>query len=275
MSVIRIDTMKKLPIKLLFAVLVFSFFITSCQVKTPKDIIQPDDMRTILYDYHIVQAMGSEMSGVPEYQIKLYYEYIFNKHNITKELFDSSMVWYTRHPAYLTQIYADLQERLDYEVADLQNEKEILQITKKISEDYNVDTLDLWKAKKVLHLTSAPLNNKIRFSFASDTAFVVGDSVALNLKTHFFSRKEALPQKLYVALLLFYADGSTESNAIDISISDKYVLQFKRDYERVLKEVKGFIYYTDQDSLAESGVALSGLSLMRIHPFTDENGKDE
>lgn len=262
--------MEKLPVKLLFAVFVFSFFIISCQVKTPKNIIQPDDMRTILYDYHIVQAMGSELSGVPEYQIKLYYEYIFNKHSITKELFDSSMVWYTRHPAYLTQIYADLQEQLDYEVANLQEEKEILQITKNFNEDYSVDTLDLWDTKKVLHLTSAPLNNKIQFSFVSDTAFVMGDSVVLNLNTNFFSEEKSFSQKLYVALLLVYTDGTTESNAVDISHSNMYALSFKRDYERMLKEIKGFIYYTDQDTLAESGVALSGLSLMRIHPLENK-----
>ena len=82
--------------------------LVSCQVKIPKEIIQPDKMETVLYDYHMVQAMGSEITSTPEYQLKLYHSYVFDKHGITKALFDSSMVWYTRHPAYLTQIYADL-----------------------------------------------------------------------------------------------------------------------------------------------------------------------
>ena len=55
--------MKRLPINLLFAICSCIILFASCQVKTPKDIIQPDKMEALLYDYHIVQAMGNERSN--------------------------------------------------------------------------------------------------------------------------------------------------------------------------------------------------------------------
>ena len=239
--------------------------LVSCQVKIPKEIIQPDKMETVLYDYHMVQAMGSEITSTPEYQLKLYHSYVFDKHGITKALFDSSMVWYTRHPAYLTQIYADLQEQFDHEVAVLQDEKELTQNVKKNSIDENADTLDMWRGKEVLHLTSSPINNRLFLSFESDSAFIEGDSVALALNTRFFAEKD-FNAKIHAAILVTYKDGTISSVATDINSSGRYALEVNRDYDKVMKKVEGFVYYTDENESWSSGVVLDGLSLLRIHP---------
>ena len=265
--------MKNTPIKLLFTICLLLILFASCQVKTPKEIIQPDKMETLLYDYHIVQAMGSEINNVQEYQIKLYHEYVFKKHGVTKAAFDSSLVWYTRHPAYLTQIYANLQERFDYEVAILQDEKNIAQAVNESEKDVTADTLELWTGKTVTELTSAPYNNRLLFSFESDSAFIVGDSVALKINTRFFSTKENTSQIVYAALLASYNDNTTESVAMNIKTSEPFTLQIPRDYDRTMNEIKGFIYYNDNDAAAKSGVVLSGLSLLRIHPFTEEESE--
>ena len=261
--------MKRLPINMLSAICMLLILFASCQVKTPKEIIQPDKMETLLYDYHIVQAMGTELNNTQEYHVKLYHEYVFKKHGVTKALFDSSLVWYTRHPAYLTQMYANLQERLDYEVAIMQDEKNIAQSTAEIGRDLTSDTLELWKGKTVTELSSAPYNNRLTFSFESDSAFTAGDSIALNINTHFFSSKKNI-QHIYAAILVSYDDKTTSSCAINIDASGSYTLQIPRDYERNMNGVSGFIYYNDNDDTAESGVALSGLSLLRIHPETQE-----
>ena len=258
--------MMKLPIKkclLFFSTLVF---FVACQVGTPKDIIQPGEMKSLLYDYHIVQAMGSEVGSASEYQVKLYYEYVFKKHGVSKELFDSSMVWYTRHQAYLTQIYADLQDRLDYEVAQLEEDKVLSQVVKSIDVDYSKDTVELWSGRTVNKLNSAPLNNKMLVSFASDTAFVAGDSVAFGFNTRFFSRVSEPAANLYATVMLTYTDNTTQSAAVSVSAAGEHIMSLPRDYDRTIKSVDAFIYYTDNDKEALSGVLLSGISLVRIHP---------
>lgn len=161
--------MKRLPINLFTAICLCFILLASCQIKTPKEIIQPDKMEALLYDYHIVQAMGNE-KNVQEYHTKLYHEYVFKKHGVTKAMFDSSMVWYTRHPSHLTQMYGRLQKRLDYEVAIMQDEKAIAQIASESNRDLTADTLELWKGKSVTELTSAPYNNRLLLFFESDSA---------------------------------------------------------------------------------------------------------
>ncbi len=259
--------MKRLPIKLLFAICSSIILFASCQVKTPKEIIQPDKMETLLYDYHIVQAMGNESSNIESYHIKLYHEYVFNKHGVTKELFDSSLVWYTRHPSHLTQMYANLQERLDEEVATMQEEKTTAQALAEKEIDLSVDTLEMWKGMTVAQLSSAPYKNKLLFSFDSDSAFIAGDSIALNIGAHFFSEKKNA-QQMYVAIHVTYSDDTRTSIGKDIKSSGTYTLEIPRDHERKISEVGGFFYYEDNDKSTKSGVALSGLSLLRIHPQT-------
>lgn len=240
--------------------------LVACQIKTPDDIIQPDEMESLLYDYHIVQAMGKEVGDAEDYQVKLYFEYVFKKHGVTKELFDSSMVWYARHPSYMMQMYANLQEQFDYEVATLQEDKLLAQVTNSVERDYSVDTLQLWEGRVVERLTSAPLNNKQIMSFTSDTAFVAGDSVAFSFDTRFFSSNKEKLQGIYAALLLTYTDNTTESHALNISESGNNVIAVPRDFNRTIKDIDAFIYYTDNDKSARSGVILNAVSLVRIHP---------
>ena len=265
--------MKRLPINLLLAICSCLILFASCQVKTPKDIIQPDRMEALLYDYHIVQAMGNERGNNHEYHVKLYHEYVFKKHGVTKALFDSSLVWYTRHPSHLTQMYSRLQKRLDYEVAIMQDERAVSQIAAEGERDLTADTLELWNGKSVTELTSAPYNNRLLVAFESDSAFVAGDSIAMNIGTRFFTAKESM-QNIYAALLVTYNDGTTKSAAKNINTSGTHTLQIARDYERKIKELKGFIYYSDNDESAKSGVALSGLSLLRIHPVVESESKE-
>ena len=257
--------MKSLPIKLFFTICLQVILFTSCQIKTPKEIIQPDKMETLLYDYHIVQAMGYEVSNMHEFHVKLYYDFVFKKHGVTKSLFDSSLVWYTRHPEHLADIYSKLKKRLSNEVAIMQDERSIESASENIAKDVTVDTLQLWKGMSVAELTNVPYNNRLHFSFKSDSAFVAGDSVVLNLNTRFYT-KHGNVQQMYAALVVSSNDSIIESVAMNINKSASYSLQIPRNYDCTINEVKGFIYYDDNDDSSKSGVLLSDVSLLRIHP---------
>lgn len=257
--------MKRLPTKLSLTICSFFILFASCQVKTPKEIIQPDKMETLLYDYHIVQAMGNDVNTMHEFHVKLYHDYVFKKHGVTKSLFDSSLVWYTRHPSHLTDIYAKLQKRLDNEVAIMLDEKKMEEAATRVSEDVTIDTLELWMGMRVQELTSVPYNNRLLFSFKSDSAFVAGDSIVLRFNTRFFSKQNSL-QQLYAAVLVSYNDTAPKSVALNIDKPGSCALQIPRNYDRVIKELKGFIYYDDNGDSINSGVVLNDLSLLRIHP---------
>lgn len=261
--------MKRLPINLFFTICLLLILFASCQVKTPNDIIKPDKMEALLYDYHIVQAMGNDINSDQEYHVKLYYEYVFEKHNVTKALFDSSLVWYTRHPSSLTHIYSKLQKRLENEVTIMQDEKELAKAATQIS-DVTKDTLELWTEMSVTEMLRVPYKNRLLFSFKSDSAFVTGDSVVLKFNTHFFS-KENILQNLYAAVLVLYNDTTPKSVALNVQKSGSHTLQIPRNMNRKMKEIRGFMYYNDNDDSIKSGVVLSDLSLLRIHPPVAED----
>ena len=38
-------------------------FVLSCSVKMPEDIMPPEKMEEVLYDYHMIQAMSATLSS--------------------------------------------------------------------------------------------------------------------------------------------------------------------------------------------------------------------
>ncbi len=51
-----------------------------CGKKIPEDIIQPDAMESLLYDYHLASTMSSSVSYTENYKKDAYFKYVFQKH---------------------------------------------------------------------------------------------------------------------------------------------------------------------------------------------------
>ena len=78
----------------------------SCKPSIPRDVIDPDDMEDILYDYHLADAAANLNSDSTRfYNARLYQLAVLKKHGVTEAQFDSSMVYYTRHTEKLYAIY--------------------------------------------------------------------------------------------------------------------------------------------------------------------------
>ena len=60
--------------------------LTSCGKEIPDDIIQPEQMERVLYDYHLSMGMSSNSSKNTEKVA--HKQYIFEKHGITEAEFD-------------------------------------------------------------------------------------------------------------------------------------------------------------------------------------------
>ena len=51
--------------------LLTSILLSSCKKGIPSEVIQPDKMEALLYDYHIAQAIGNEYNGEERYKKEL------------------------------------------------------------------------------------------------------------------------------------------------------------------------------------------------------------
>ena len=60
------------------------FLLVGCGKEIPSDIIQPDKMEKVLYDYQLVSAMNDQIPYTDNYKKEILRKYVFNKHRITE-----------------------------------------------------------------------------------------------------------------------------------------------------------------------------------------------
>ena len=236
--------------------------LVSCNVGIPKDIMQPSELEALLYDYHLVQAMSTDAEG-GEYKRRLYADYVFGKHNVTKEHFDSSLMWYARNPKYLHTIYSSLYDRLDTEIALMTGERKLAKRDKDI---LNSDTLDLWNDERIMLLSSSPFMGRKSFAYQADTTFVPGDSISFGATLHFVAPRRDVGASAHMALLVEYKDSTFASSGATITKDGHYTLEIPRNSGSRIKSVSGHIYFMPKENGADERVLVGAVSLKRIHP---------
>lgn len=256
-----------------------SFFLVlalfSCEVKIPDDVIAPDKMEKLLYDYHLVQSMSSEYAS-DEYKEKLYFEYVFAKHNVKEAEFDSSLVWYNRYPKHMYRIYQNLEQRLEGEVEMMSNAKGTLDEGVSLDVAYLAsDTAELWTSTPAKMLLSTPLQSTLTFGFEmSDTLFVAGDSLSFSFDASFVSGGvKGVRQEAFAAITVNYDDGKVENSAARVDKTGHVVLAFNRYFDSRPVSMNGFVYYFDNDATASARLVLTAISVTRIHPPKEEEDK--
>jgi len=99
----------------------FLFLLFSCSSKdeilnVPKKLIQPDEMVTILVDFHLVEASISQAQDRHDDVNQLTnfrYSSILEKHKITRAKFDESIDFYSGHMKTMHIIYEKVVEELN------------------------------------------------------------------------------------------------------------------------------------------------------------------
>ena len=88
------------------------FFLASCQRDKPdKGLLGKKEIIPLLVDLHLVYAIQSSVDFRQisrEVDSVDVYTYIFEKHGVSKVVFDSSIAWYSRHPEIFTEIYDEV-----------------------------------------------------------------------------------------------------------------------------------------------------------------------
>ena len=107
----------------------FSFLLLAYNSKNkpiPKDIIQPEKMTLILSDVQIIEATLlhiQQKDENPNNYKKNLYDLLFLKHNITKELLDTSINYYANNNiTALDKIYADVITNLSQKQSIINNQ---------------------------------------------------------------------------------------------------------------------------------------------------------
>lgn len=247
--------------------------IVGCKPGVPSEIIQPDDMEDILYDYQLADAMAQQSSDYAYNQV-LYREAVFKKYGITSAEFDSSMVYYTRHTESLHKIYENLAERLRNEALSLgASESEVNRYSSISSKG---DTANVWNgSKSILLMPTAPYNVS-SFDIVADSTYHVGDSFLLTFRCNYIFQEG---MRDGVALLAVrYANDSVATRVTHMPSSNDYTIRIDNTINQGIKEVKGYFYLgpgsSDDAKTTLKLLSVYDIHLVRMRASTKPNGSE-
>lgn len=229
--------------------------LTSCGKEIPEEIIQPDKMEKVLYDYHLMMSLSDNSKNSEKEARK---NYLFHKHDITQADFDSSMVWYTRESKELMSIYENLNKRFkrEYEhTARLLESREEANTRTFVSGD----TVDVWVKEDILWFTKNPLNNHLTFEIKADTTFHQNDAFLWNMDYSFFTEGDII-----MGLNVVSENDSVIGMTKTITQSGHQSIYLQTDSTFKIKTLNGFIYVPkDQDK--QPNILIHNISLIRNH----------
>jgi len=233
----------------------------SCGKKSDK-VVTKSKMEQVLYDYHVAQALVSTLSEEERYKAEMYIESVYEKNGITKEEFDSSMVYYNRHADELKDIYNDLHDRFT-----VMNEKLQLQTgnNEMMTFSENGDTTNIWGGKKLIVLRNKEILNKEMFTINADTSFHKGDRFILKANTRLVnSERRSRNYRLTMCLTVNYSDGKVISEYQHIMSSSAKQITLNTDRTKEIEQVNGFFYYEGLYD-ERNFIIIDNIELIKIH----------
>lgn len=233
-----------------------------CGKRVPKDVIQPQDMENLLYDYHLANAMRADLPYDQAYKKDAYVAYVLEKHGVTRAEFDSSMVWYTRHTAYLEDIYKHLNDR--YTQVESQLKRGLMSKRQQLAVSISGDTVDLWQDRTIYLLSHSSLTDKITFELKADTSFHVNDALELNANFRLLGANRNTFTAV-MGLNIQFENDSVVGTTMTVNDNGMRSLYLNADSAYKFKAVNGFIYFLKNSGFTNDMLLLTDLKLNRYH----------
>lgn len=254
--------MERRTIEVSFILMFMLLLLGGCRLKRPEGVLSPKKMEAVLYDYHLAQAVVMELPRDERYARDAYLDWCFEKNGITREQFDNSLVWYTRYPKELAEIYQRLGDRVDREY-----DKASMAVRLKEVSDFVVDSgdsIDLWYLNHVNILNTSVFMKKLTFSFTVDSTFHESDTVVWNFSHTFVAAHDSVPQSAYLELSVYYPDSVSTVDTL-LCVTGHTTLSFIADSLKTMTRIAGSVNYMDRSDNRNSILVLSDISLVRYH----------
>ncbi len=237
---------------------------TGCKPSTPSEFISAGDMENLLYDYHLADAMAGQANGNYDENLVAYRSLVLEKYGVSKEKFDTSMVYYMRHTDELQTIYNHIAERMQNEAKKYGSPEGLYAGSFSASGD----TADVWKAQRSFILIPNQPYNLYSYSFKTDSTFHKGDKLILNFDCDFIFQDGIRSGVATMAVVL--KNDSVISRTIQLSSSMSQRIEIEDNNNIGMKEVKGYFILTKDNNSNSSLTTLrlmniSNIYLMRCH----------
>lgn len=245
--------------------------LTACSQKQ-ADVLSAAKLEAVLYDYHLTQVIVSDLPTSQRYMKDLYFDYVYDKHGVTKAEIDSSLVYYARNPKELSKVYANLSERIKTDIQRIADEDK--PIRARMATAVVGDSVDLWYDVPIVQMTSSPLaNNRYILTIPTDTNFKAGDRLTWNGKAVFLKGGvDSLHRYLHLNLMVRYMNDSIVSADTLLYTSGDFSLEVSDD--AMVKSIKGEAYLKSRNDKELLLIATPSLVRRRRIELSDSLGVD-
>lgn len=255
--------------------------VVSCKPRVPSQYIQPDELEDLLCDYHTAQAMAqlediSKDDGVDQYDLRdynrtFYFATVLKKHGVTKEQFDSTMLYYYTRADRLEPIYKRVAKRLEDEAVKYGASEGELNRYAMVTE--GGDTVNVWEGNRNAMLLPYPPYNRLDFVQTADSTFKAGDDLIFSFMSKF--QYQAGTHEAIVCLTAKLDNDSVISRVSHITVDGRCQVRVNVPDTRELKQVSGFVYLAKSADNATTLklMFLNNLQLICIHKSTEDKSE--
>jgi hypothetical protein len=238
--------------------------LSACKPSIPTEIIQPDDMEDLLYDYYVAQNITGDQRDGYDYRAKYNNGLVFKKHGVTEAEFDSSLVYYYNHIEDLYKIYESVQARLSNEAIELG--ASVGDVERYMKRSLSGDTMDIWTGHRHHLLFPQPPYNIFQFVQKADTACRANDSYMMTFGSSFLVQSGA--RSATALLSVVYENDSVFTKSISVPLSGTINLDIPECGLRA-KEFRGYFYMPERqgaDNASDMCLYMADhIQLMRFH----------
>jgi len=246
--------------------------IIACKPKTPSQYIQPDEMEDILVDYYMARALAQHGADRGGYKQALYEDAVFRQYGVTKEQFDSSLVYYYTRADRFNPVLQRVADRLEERALVLGATEG--EIGKYAMLNATGDTANIWAERSAMALLPQPPFNRWEFTIEGDSNFHRGDSFLLQFMSNFVYQGG---NKTGVAYLAVDYGDTTVTRSLRFSVSGLSQLRMP-EYPQEVRKIRGYFYAYDghEETTMMRLLFVDNVQLIRFHnhDYAAEAAKD-
>lgn len=258
----------RFPMQTLASVLLLTllFMMSACDSRGKKKHLSQGKMESILYDYHMADAIsGMDYDYRDTLRMRVYKQAVLKKHGVSEADFDSSMVYYTRHADQLYKIYERLSKRFADEAIALGTSAS--EANQYLSISNTGDTANVWTGDPSFVLTHHPGFNVYSFTLTADSTYKPGDRLVLSYDAKFIFQ-DGMRDAMAVLAVTFEND-STASAMTRMYADNVYKVNISDTEKLGIKQISGY-FTLHRNSRNDSQTTLKmlhvgNIALVRMH----------
>ena len=236
--------------------------LSACNVRRPEVVLPNSKMADVLYDYHMTKAMIKNRTVPTDDEKQAYMDFVFNKHGITEEVFDSSLSWYSHNPDQMSSVYDQVFVRMNRENDGIKQRISARDNTSTVSQPG--DNVDVWTERRMIRVSNKAFENLLTFKLDADQYYEDADTLRWSMNYHFMNGEPTVDRAPVMMMQIWYDRDSVISEHRIVRQDGKQTITLQNDSLGELKSVQGFIYYPKQDDSTKF-VLLDNISLIRLH----------